>query len=408
MAMRFDELISITTPKMYENLTKAGFQDREAVALISDWWYFNLGRSRRTFGYDAPVAATDADCTLTFTPAFKHVPWVDGQSVVQAEYTSTEDGFNLRFDNIVRDIKGLSEELAKAFACLAELRASLSAALDDVRDELNLLNGDVHSLRGDTTPERGERVELTPGLLSPVETGVVTPGQPFDLSKLGIVNYRGPSSVIGVTRFGTQDVVILGTERGPIVLPTIDVMAPTKLAEGAKRAGALAKAVHESESVVTYFATGNAVTKESLVERFGDLEAEDGSKVRDLVAVLPDGATYTTLEALTDAVADIQAEVVRASTMAGLGLGVRTGAATGTNVGQAEGPAIELVTLDAVTTLSAAERTVLREAGIESATDLSRADVTMLTNLFQEAGVDRSAGQIAGWRATARTLQRYR
>src|SRR5262249_440155 len=71
---------------------------------------------------------------------FQHIDWVDGVSVVQAETTSGEDGFNVRFHRIEHDLDAIGTELAKVLQCLGDLRRAVKVALDEVATVLNRTN----------------------------------------------------------------------------------------------------------------------------------------------------------------------------------------------------------------------------------------------------------------------------
>ncbi len=101
-------------------------------------------KSKRVFSYSQPFATTDTDCGAQFARSFVHQDWIDGESVVQAETNTLEEGFNSRFHKIEDDLDALSADIAKAFVCLAEQRAEISKLLGEIRTEINLINGDIH------------------------------------------------------------------------------------------------------------------------------------------------------------------------------------------------------------------------------------------------------------------------
>ena len=89
------------------------------------------------FDYRFPVPVTDPACKSSFVRGFEHDDWVDGQDIVQAEATSEEEGFNVRFHKIERDLDALGSDLKKAFACLEILRGQVVAALADIKSQFN-------------------------------------------------------------------------------------------------------------------------------------------------------------------------------------------------------------------------------------------------------------------------------
>lgn len=102
------------------------------------------GKSKRVFSYSDALDAQKLDCESNFNRSFEHQDWIDGESVVQAEQTSLEDGFNHRFHLIEKDLDSLSSNVEKAFACIAGQRSEISGLLAEVRAELNRINSDIH------------------------------------------------------------------------------------------------------------------------------------------------------------------------------------------------------------------------------------------------------------------------
>ncbi|WP_404385396.1 hypothetical protein [Caenispirillum salinarum] len=106
-----------------------------------------VGKSKRVFRYGETFSAEGAGCSPSFVRTFAHTDWIDGESVVQAETSTIEEGFNSRFHKIEDDLDGLADDVSKSFGCLADLRAELAERLDEVRQEINRVNADLHELR---------------------------------------------------------------------------------------------------------------------------------------------------------------------------------------------------------------------------------------------------------------------
>ncbi|EKV27257.1 hypothetical protein C882_1759 [Caenispirillum salinarum AK4] len=106
-----------------------------------------VGKSKRVFKYGETFDAERAGCSPSFVRSFAHTDWIDGESVVQAETSTIEEGFNSRFHKIEDDLDGLAEDVSKSFGCLADLRAELAERLDELRQEINRVNADLHELR---------------------------------------------------------------------------------------------------------------------------------------------------------------------------------------------------------------------------------------------------------------------
>lgn len=101
-------------------------------------------KGKRVFSYSAPFAPSAPACQAAFVRSFVHTDWIDGESVVQAGETTLEEGFNRRFHRIEDDLDALSADVARAFVCLGEQRAALARLLDEIRAEINRINGDIH------------------------------------------------------------------------------------------------------------------------------------------------------------------------------------------------------------------------------------------------------------------------
>src|SRR4051794_28328141 len=122
---------------IYQELLAQGLNSSDAAVLVGSWIYENFGRSKRTFSFHQAFPASDPTWVAKFVRSFIHQDWVDGESVVQAQQTTGEDGFNARFHQIENDLDGVRGDVLKAFACLVEMRASVRAMLDEIRAELN-------------------------------------------------------------------------------------------------------------------------------------------------------------------------------------------------------------------------------------------------------------------------------
>ena len=111
-----------------------------------------LGTHRTPFGYQTSFPADDPDCEPAFTRSFEHVDWVDGQDLVQAEQTSREDGFNLRFHRIEQDFDALSDDVKTAFHCLDEMRSALASILGEIKAAINIIQSDLARVEAELHP----------------------------------------------------------------------------------------------------------------------------------------------------------------------------------------------------------------------------------------------------------------
>ena len=371
MAMDKIEIGGIGVDEVYNRIQMAGVSKSDAVVLVADWILHNAGRSRRTFEFVTPFTSVDAACVSAFARAFRHSHWIDGQSVVQAEETTTEQGFNTRFDNITSDIDGLAREIAKSFACLSQMRRDVRALLDELRAEVNRINNDVYNCC------------LAPQTITPASIG--------DLRAIDRTDF------LGTTKFFDKPVSVWKTSQGTIVLPvtlgpTMDPTTDPRI----KRPGALGRFIEETPEVRTIFG-GGPVTKERFVDALGEMRTKEGFTVKDLVKILPDRQAFPTPEAMLTAVTEREAAALRtsgdtAAVLAGT-FGVGT---TVTSVGAAS--------VDRLDIIPAAVRGALVASGVDTIEKLAAVNPRELSVRLGRAGVETPAADVASWSATAKTL----
>jgi hypothetical protein len=355
---------------VFTEITKAGVTESDAAALVGSWLFENVGRARRTFNYGKAFAAEEADCAPTFARSFQHSDWIDGESVVQAEETVGEAGFNVRFHNIETDFDALSADVAKLFTCLADMRRDLSVLLDEIRAELNRLNADVHA---------GTR----PGRRPPFEGEVeVEPPFRFDY--------------VDTMKFLDQYVQVFKTDKGMMMVPAIEQI---KVNPGADprimRAAKLGRFMEEDPRVRERFP--QEVTKAEFLKTFGRRELDDGQLVRDVVRILPDDTRFASLDAMLDDVAMREAAALRtsdtgdASLVGAFGLDVDV-------------KSVSDAPIERYAAIPPAARTALVTAGIRTMGELAKADPATLAKVFQREAVAADKNDAAEWTAGARAL----
>lgn len=156
----------LDTEEIFKTLDKYSLTDAQKGILATSIVLEQIGSAKRTFSYSHPLAPADNDCKPVFARGFVHADWQDGEDVVSAEGSNGDEGFNARFHKIEADLDALSADSAKAFHCMAELRAELATLLEEIRLELNRINTDLKKLK----PSTGGGVTLPP---------VVFPGEVF-------------------------------------------------------------------------------------------------------------------------------------------------------------------------------------------------------------------------------------
>lgn len=91
------------------------------------------------FKYNQDFPAVDADSIARFQRSFTHIDWIDGESIVQAQSTPIEEGFNARFHKIEQDLDSLGTDVKQAFSEINQMRSGLFALLSEIQTEFNRL-----------------------------------------------------------------------------------------------------------------------------------------------------------------------------------------------------------------------------------------------------------------------------
>lgn len=336
----------------------------EKTALIGNVLIEWGGRAQRTFNFTKPLAATATDCTSGFTRTLQHRNWVDGESVVQAEETTLEEGFNSRFRAIETDLDALGADVAQAFVCLAELRGSVAGLLQEVRAELNRINRDVH--------ECCQR-----------DKGGVRPG--------GVGGGLSVGSFAGVTKLHDKEVMIWQTDQGYTVLPMVHLPAgDVKDLGGYRRTMEAAAHVLEHRDVYErVFDTQTRPTVATILETVGDDQLASGMTVREAFRSLPGDLRVSSPDALMSALVDREASSMRASGEAEVVNGLVAG--VGAAATAADAP------VDHFTVVPDESRSVLDSMGIGTVRELAGTDPVVLSKALTDAGVRTGVTDAAGW-----------
>lgn len=370
---------TVSVSVIYEKLTKAGVTPSDAKIIAGQWIVSQAGRDLRVFAYSSALAQVEAACAAHFQRSFAHADWKDGESVVQAEETTVEEGFNKRFHAIENDLDALGVDVKKAFQCLAELRATLKTLLDEIRTEFNRINKDVYDCcRHDKVvfPWPGGQVTTYPGNLPVWEGGRFA----------GMVDVYGQPRQLWETKYGT------------FVLPAGPIGGGSSPWEDdrVKRTTELSRVLSDNANVKKLFAAG-PVTKADFVKKFGDDLSPGGVRIRALVDILPAESSFPTGKAMLDAVVEREAAAIRTS---GASAAART-AAFGI------GSEIETMAdarIDQFGAIPTAQRTALVAAGITTLGKLDAAEVGAISSALKKGGLAATPGEIGGWQAAAKTM----
>ena len=367
----------VTVGELYETFTSKGIDASDASVLVASWIYENVGATKRVFTYKEPFPAVEPGCAPPpFTRTFAHTDWVDGEDVVQAGQSTGELGFNERFHRIERDLDHLGADVAKAFACMAAMRASLRKLLDEIRAELNRVNSSVHEtgvLQGGVLP-----IDKVPNYMSALDFG----------------------KYMGTSMFLDKKVSIWETKAGTIVLPALETVG-VEVVAGPKLKGAAQVSRYLAEHPDVRGRFPQMVRLEEFVRQFGDEQVADGRILRDVLKVLPEGSAFRSLDGMISEVGEREAVIVRTT----MGAQSAVSAALGIDSEVQQVGDADVARLGAVPTKA---RQALARNGINTVSELADASQERIVSIMQENGIRADVGDAAEWTAYAQTLTRLR
>jgi hypothetical protein len=367
------EIEGMNANDVYSNILQAGISRAEATEFVGSWLLANAGKTRRTFDYRTDFPATEPDCTSHFHRSFVHRDWQDGEDLVQAEQSAGEDGFNLRFHKIENDLDALGADVAEAFLCLAEMRSSLRSLLDEIKTELNTIEGDLATLK--SAPQTGPPV-------GPTKFG----GQYVGTTQF-LGNYVDVFQDATGQMILTPGIKVTGGTGGPVVDPE----------ERLGRATGFASFAATNQAFRGLFAGNKTVTKDQVLNAVGNVLV-DGVAVSDLIDILPSTARFSSPEAFASGLAEREGLALRTSGTGDAAVASALGFQGGIGaVGDASIHDFQVVPANA--------RTALAAGGITSVGALAKMAPAAVATALREGGVAGvTAGDAAGWVAAAQTL----
>ena len=289
---------------------------------------------------------------------------------MQAEQTTGEEGFNVRFHRIEADLDSIGRDLATAFLALAEQRAALSAILAEIRTEINTINSTLAGLQG---PPRGAG----------------------GIGIIGGVGGAQGTSFVGSTSFFGQPVNVFQTAQGTLMLPSVSGVA-TGPADNPRVVQVTDFAKYLTDADVTqFFTTQGTVGVDKFVASFGDQTLDNGAKVSDVLSVLPQTATFASTQQMLDAVATAQGAAIRTSPTEAPVITASLGA---------EDTTIADVPVDRVTAIPASARTALVGTGVTTVGALAGQDAATVAANLNAKGIDVTPRDVAGWVGMTKTL----
>jgi hypothetical protein len=362
---------TMTAEHIFEQLREKGVSKVEAQLVVANWILGNAGALPKSFGFKTPFAGVEPGCTPQFARSFVHQDWVDGEDVVQAEHTTAEDGFNLRFHRIEGDLDSLARDVGQAFACLNSMRASLRTLLDEIQAELNLVYRDIARLsREDRPPIFDPRPDLG-------------------------------GRYLGTTKYFDTDVHVFETAAGKVVLPAVEGVTITPFENPrVQRSQALGEFL-VSDRVQEFFRAGaGAVSKPAFLEKFGGEPLSNGETVREAIEIIPAGTRFQAPQALLEGLATREGAAIRTSGLENEAIAVTFGLAGEDKVADAP--------LDRLEVLPANARAVLAREGVTTVGALAGRDPAETAAFLQGRGVDASRADVGGWLGAAQVLVNVR
>lgn len=365
------EVSGLSAEQVYVTLQNAGVSASDAAVMVSGWIYESLGRARRTFDYHQAFPETIAACAANFNRTFVHQDWVDGESVVQAQQSAGEDGFNVRFHRIETDLDAIRADIVHTYACMAEMRASLRHLLDELRAEINRLNNDVYQLRN--AGEAAGTASIGPLVKNP--------------------------KFLGVTKMAEKAVSLWDTEQGTFVLPIPQTLNIDPVTDQRVRVtSTLSRWVLENPAVQQSFPNG--FTRNDLVGRFGRDRTRDGTPVADLLTILPPSTRYPNVTAMVDDLADRQAAALRTTEGANQAVMDAFGLDSGVQK-------VDTAPIEKLKSVPADARAALSRGGMDTVGRLAGAQPQEIARLLESGGLSGySAGDVAEWTGAAKVLTR--
>jgi hypothetical protein len=375
--IQFDQLKDMTSQEIINIIQKEDLTIADADVLIGDWILAGTGKKQRTFTYKTDFDATDPSCETGFERSFVHQDWIDGESVVQAEQTSIEDGFNYRLHRIEDDIDGLASEIARAFVCLAEMRHDIHAMLQEVKSELNRLNEDVFECCEEDDDDGGSRFPYYPMPTIPYMPDYQVEAEPLGVTKYNEIDYQ-------IYRYGDGRIQMTPIFTGNLNLDDI-LINPDR--GGMTDFGVKDDRLDMAGTFYDRFAEDEQMTqilrrrgnhKDRIIDAFGEEEIMTGVTVKDVMTDLP-SERFENVEGLAEVIAEQNVNRVMESgdrVKVGSSLGVGTDVMT-----------VKEAPIERLGNLNADEVNVLKENGVNTIADMQNINTDELANVFRRAGV---------------------
>jgi hypothetical protein len=359
-----------TAESIFTKLQQGGVSKADAQVMVAGWILENLGALPKTFAFKTSFPGTVATCASQFARSFAHEDWVDGEDVVQAEQTTGEEGFNLRFHRIESDLDSLGRDVAQAFVCINAMRSSLRALLDEVQSEINMMYRQMARSS---------------------QTGKVTlePGGPFIAGKY-----------IGRTKYFDKFAQVFETPAGNVIVPVVDdLFVQPFVNPRVERVRAFGQFL-VNPKVDEAFKGDRGLTKAQFLEAFGKEVLSNGETVAQALEIIPANTKFSTVATLMDGLATREGAAMKTSGIENESIALAFGLEGSATVADAPIDRMEVIPEDA--------RAALVAVGIATVAAFASTDIAKTTAVLQERGVDVHAADVAGWVGASKALSAVR
>ena len=447
---------NMTFSAAFDTMIAANLDQNQMNTLIWGILGENLGASRHVFNYADTFVAEKPGCAVSFERSFSHTDWIDGESVVQAEETTIEEGFNTRFHRIEDDLDSLGAALEKVSGCCGDMRTELSARLGELRTEINRINTEIHGYHGSPQPSWPYYpMPINPPVLQPQPVpypGYYPNPQPFPYP--GGIDIDGPivmqpwqghvtpspghyyeATLAGLTQPVFEASMVMRSSNDPTIgtvagLPArrLDIdefngtmhevwstsagLVLTPAGEGVMQVDQVdrswvnptTKAVGD---VAQWFGDNPKATKEifadkeisvgALIERFGTDRLDGGATLESRLRSLPSGMKLQGPNDLIGALADRAV-----STSKRQGVGMETLVA---NIGISSGAKnVADVSIESYKALPVTVRETLKENGVKTVGNFTDSAPGKIAEIFEKAGIQNATSNVARWQGEAQMV----
>ena len=205
----------------------------------------------------------------------------------------------------------------------------------------------------------------------------------------------------GTTQFLGNPVDVFRDETGQLLLtPSVTIAQAGGFTDPQERLNRVTDFAEYAQSSANFKAlfTGQPVTKEQVLAAVGNDATPGGSTVADSLAILPDGARFSSADTFVQGIADREGLALKTS-------GIGDAAITAAFGAETDVPTVSSAAVTDLQSVPLEARTALAAGGVNTVGDLAKLAPEAAANILTSAGIANvTAPQAAGWIAGARAL----